>query len=136
MKHMLYIVWNEENNLGIPIIDEQHRGIVATINSFHYLIQQGRGRDALQPTLSILEQYTRIHFRTEEALMEQAGFPGFADHVALHEDLKKRTEAIARETTSDQEPEIALAFLKDWWLGHINSEDRQYATHVRTSLNL
>ncbi len=136
MNHMLYIVWNEENELGLPIIDEQHRGIVATINSFHYFIQQGRGLDALRPTLSILEQYTRIHFKTEEALMEQAGFPGFADHVAQHEALMRRTVAIAREATSNQEPEIALAFLKDWWLGHINKEDRQYVPHVRKSLKL
>ena len=62
---MLYIVWNDINKLGIPIIDEQHRGIVATINSFHYFIQEGHGLEALKPTLNILEQYTCIHFKTE-----------------------------------------------------------------------
>jgi hemerythrin len=67
MKNTLYIVWNEYNNLGIAVIDEQHRGIVAIINSLHYFIQEGQGEDVLVPTLGMLEHYTRIHFLTEEA---------------------------------------------------------------------
>ena len=30
---MLYIRWNESNDLGIEIIDEQHRGVVSMFNS-------------------------------------------------------------------------------------------------------
>lgn len=116
MRNLLYIIWNENNNIGIPIIDKQHRGIVVTINSFHYFIQEGRGLDVLKPTLNILEQSTRIHFQTEEPLMEKASYPGFEEHILLHSELMKKTKEIEREAASDKDPKIALAFLKEWWL--------------------
>jgi len=47
-----------------------------------------------------LEQYTSIHFKTEEALMKEAGYIGIEEHVSLHEGLKKRTREIARESTT------------------------------------
>ena len=35
----LYITWKNEDELGIPIIDEQHRGVVTAINSLFYFMQ-------------------------------------------------------------------------------------------------
>ncbi len=72
MENLLYIVWTDRNKVDIPILDEQHRGIVSTINSLHYFIRQGRRLDALDSTLVVLRQYTAIHFRTEEALMRES----------------------------------------------------------------
>ncbi len=133
---MLYIVWSEGNDLGIPIIDEQHRGIVSTINSFHYFIQGGHGLDALKPTLSILAEYTKIHFKTEEALFCETDYPDRDAHLLLHEELMRKTIEIARESTVHGEPEVALVFLKEWWLGHINRKDRQYAPYVKSRLGI
>ncbi len=61
----IYIVWTEKNNVEVPILDELQRGIVSTINSFHYFIQEGRGDEVLRPTLATLENYTTIHFSTK-----------------------------------------------------------------------
>jgi len=133
---VLYIIWDDENNVGIPIIDEQHRGIVATINSFYYFIQEGQGRDALKPTLSIIEQYTCIHFKTEEKLMKQAGYPGIERHILLHQKLMKRTREIAREALSHKDPVTALLFLKEWWISHINREDKLYSPYVRRHIGI
>ena len=73
MRNTLYIVWNDDSNLGISIIDEQHRAIVSTINSLHYFIQIGHGNEIIKPTMIMLEQYINIHFQTEEALMAAEG---------------------------------------------------------------
>ena len=136
MKNALYIVWNKNNELRIPIIDEQHRGIVTTINSFHYFIKEGSGLDALKPTFIILAQYINIHFKTEEALMKAAGYNGLEEHLVLHRELIKRTQAIARGAVSYKEPEIALSFLKEWWIGHINQKDKKYASQVKKMLGI
>ena len=47
MKTTLYIAWNDDNKLGIPIIDEQYRAIISTINSLHYFMQIGHGDDII-----------------------------------------------------------------------------------------
>jgi len=68
--------------------------------------------------------------------MKEAGYIGIEEHVSLHEGLKKRTREIARESTTFREPEIALKFLKEWWLGHINKKDKQYAPYVKSILGI
>ena len=126
----LYITWKTENELGIPIIDEQHRGAVATINSLFYFMQEDRGMEALRPTLSVLEQYTKIHFETEEEIMKREGYPDFEAHVLLHRDLVKQMAEVMRQAITQSDPKIVLAFLKDWWMDHINKQDRKYAIHM------
>ena len=136
MSNELYIVWASENNLGIPIIDEQHRGLVSSINSFHYLIEQGAGIEAVRPTIVSLIQYVDIHFKTEEPLLKQASYPNFEKHIQLHRNLTKKTEEVVRKTMAEGTPYIALDFLKSWWLNHINKVDRDYVPYVKKSLGI
>ena len=132
----LYIAWKDLNEIGIPIIDEQHRGIVSTINTFYYFSEGGHGHDALQPTVKVLEQYTKLHFQTEETLMKQASFSGFNEHVAFHRLLFEEIGIKYRQSVADRDNRAFLHFLRTWWVGHINNEDRKYADCVRTSLGL
>ena len=130
MEQLLYIIWNDGNRIGIPIIDEQHRGIVATINSFHHFVRQGHGTDVIALVMKILEQYSLLHFTVEEALMREAGYPDLEAHIDMHRRLLERTRRIAAAPHRDEEVEVSLRFLKDWWLGHIGSEDRKYVPTV------
>jgi hemerythrin-like metal-binding protein len=126
----LYIIWNDSNLLSIPIIDEQHRGIVSAINSFHYLVMDGQGMDSIQPTLHALEQLTLLHFRTEEGLFAKTDFPGRAEHVQAHRNFFRQMQAASREAVDSGDSKVMLDFLKKWWLGHINLEDRKYLSHI------
>jgi len=126
MKNVLYIVWTERNNTGIPIIDEQHRSIVATINSLYYFLQEGHGPEISASTLAIIEQYAHIHFRTEERLMTEAGYPALKEHVLMHKNLVEKSKGLSYESHMKNEPGIILKFLKEWWMSHINNEDRKY----------
>ncbi len=136
MKNALYIVWQTSNNTGIPIVDEQHRGIVSTINSLHYFLGHGDASVAFEPTMDVLNHYTSLHFMTEEALMRAAGFGGVEDHVALHNDFMNRVRSMARYRASNDQVQELLVFLKDWWLKHINKNDHDYVTAVKKHLNL
>jgi hemerythrin len=136
MKNALYIVWQATNNTGIPIIDEQHRGIVSTINSLYYFLQHGDAATAFEPTMDVLNHYTSLHFMTEEALMRAAGYPDTEEHVGLHNEFMNRSRAMARYRASEDQARELLGFLKDWWLGHINGKDRDYVAVMRKHLSL
>ena len=56
----LYIVWQDKFVQDEPIIDEQHRGAIAIINSLHYFIQQGYGLKDLMPTVNVLKSYRNL----------------------------------------------------------------------------
>ena len=135
MKNSLYIVWSDTNEIGIPIIDEQHRGIISTINSVHYFIQTGHGHEIIKPTMIMLEQYTAVHFETEEALLSEARYLALEEHILLHKGLVRKTKKLSINANKDKDPDIVLKFLKEWWLGHINTEDRKYVSFLRKLIN-
>lgn len=130
----LYIIWGDRFNLGIPIIDEQHRAIVSTINTYHYFTTTGKVEVALKPTFVTLDQYTKTHFMTEEVRFEQTEYPQAVEHKKLHADLTRKIKEIAVEAVHAKDFDIVLTFLRKWWLGHIRVEDLKDAAHIKERL--
>ena len=130
MKNVLFIIWNDSNNTGIRIIDEQHRGIISTINSLYYFAQDGHGIEILKPILIMIEQYVEIHFRTEESLMKLSNYPEINEHIKLHKDLAAQAKMMLIDPKRGKEPAEVLRFLKEWWNYHINTEDRKYVPYL------
>ena len=124
MDQPLYIVWNEDYELGVNILDEQHRALVSTINSLYYFITRGSGVQAIKPTLRVLEEYTNLHFATEEAFMKSFDFHDFKEHRQFHQHLMAKTLTLSNHVYSEEDALKTLDFLKNWWLNHINGEDR------------
>lgn len=127
----LYIKWEVGYNIGIPIIDEQHRAIVSTINTYHYFYSRGKEETVLKPTLITLNQYTKTHFITEESIIEQTDYPDVLNHKTLHSDLITRMRMIVIEAVQENNAPNVLHFLKSWWLSHIRIEDVKYAPFVK-----
>jgi hemerythrin len=136
VKNALYIVWQPSNETGIPIIDEQHRGIVSTINSLHYFIQHGDAAAAFEPTMDVLNHYTSLHFLAEEALMRTAGYPYLDEHAELHNKFMNQVRSMTKYRADPDQVDELLVLLKTWWLRHINQEDRKYVDAVKKQLGL
>ena len=122
----LFIVWSDIHDTGINIIDEQHRGIVGTINSLFYFINNSHGDVAVMPTLAMIEHYTQVHFLSEEELMAQSGYPGQDEHKQLHQNLVLEMNRIKPHSRDYNGPVDLLQFLKIWWTNHINKIDHSY----------
>jgi len=123
LEHNVFIVWKPEYDLGIPIIDEQHRGIVTIINSLHYGAQSNYIKNIISPTIGMLRSYADIHFQTEEHFLLTIDYPDAANHRLLHREYTSRLAGIERESSVDKDPLRLMGFLKKWWLGHICEED-------------
>ncbi len=130
----LYIVWKDEFNLGIPIIDEQHRGIVTTINTYHYFLTVGNAETILAPTLITLDQYAKAHFTTEENILEEIKYPELRDHLRLHNELFEKMTIISNEAEAHKDYNIVLNFLRQWWMDHIRTEDIKYSIYLKQKL--
>ncbi|WP_067516361.1 bacteriohemerythrin [Endozoicomonas ascidiicola] len=126
MNNSLYIVWSDDLNLGINIIDEQHRGLVSLINSFYYHIQMGASMVTMQSTLKTIEDYAKIHFATEEAVMAGLGFEGLDAHRISHDNLLLKTQQLLSSVKTDQDVYGVMPFLRRWWMDHIVKEDREF----------
>ena len=131
MHRHLYIQWNDYNSLGIPIIDEQHRGIVSIINSLHYFTREGTALESLGPTINAMDYLAVLHFKTEETLFTNSAFPGHAEHIQAHRKFSQQVSAVLQEAKSSGDAQLALVFLKKWWIDHINVEDKKYAPYIK-----
>jgi hemerythrin len=116
-------MWKPEYNLGIPIVDEQHRGVVATINSLYYGMQNKHADTMLRPVIEMINNYTTIHFETEEDFLKKCGYPDLEQHLELHNELKKKLSSVGKKSIWEQDPSQFMEFLKTWWIDHICKKD-------------
>jgi len=130
-KHNILIVWEPSYNLGVPIVDEQHRGIVSTINSLCYAIQHKHGNEMLKPVIGMVTEYTRIHFEIEEDFLKKCGYPNLEDHKILHKELTNALSQTSKDSIWNKDPQEFLEFLKNWWINHICKEDRVFSQYVK-----
>lgn len=127
----LFIQWSDLNETGLSIIDEQHRAVVSLINSFHYHKFDPFIERILVPTAKMTLNLAKIHFLTEEELMTEAEYPGLDEHVLSHEKFYANLITVERECRATKDADGFLAFLKNWWLNHINGYDRMYAPYLK-----
>jgi hemerythrin len=126
MTQTLYIAPNEHKQTGCIILDEQHHGIAATINSLHYFIQKGYGLDALKPTLRILNEYLTFHLKTEEMLLADHDYELSKEEQKQRNSTRIKFQKIALEATAHREPDLMLRFCKSWWLQHLKDHQAIY----------
>jgi hemerythrin-like metal-binding protein len=126
MADTLYIEWDDKDATGVPVLDEQHRGILAIVNTLHFFVERKRTPEVLASTLEALVELSQIHFRTEELLLAEAGYAELARHAARHRQLLEDIRMVSQEARRGGDPRPVLGFLRAWWLNHIREEDLQY----------
>ena len=131
---MALVEWSADYESGNAQVDEQHRELFRMVNELHQQIVDGRGKEAIQPTLDKVASYTKEHFATEEALMQRSAYPEYKRHHALHQELLKRAADIIEGYRSGK---IVLSitlsrFLADWIKKHIGQEDMKMIRYLRS----
>ncbi len=131
MSQPLFIVWNEDINLNIPIIDEQHKAFVALVNSFHIIMTKGKGYQLINKNRAIIIQHlAELHFQTEERIMEISEYPGLDEHIKQHKKIMRDIQKTVQEVLNSGDATIALNFLKDWWINHIKDHDIELGKYL------
>ena len=124
-----YIAWKDYYSVNDPSLDAEHKQIIECINELYAAMQGAADGPTTKRVLDRLVQYTRTHFEHEEQILGEVDFPDFAAHKALHDNMRQRTLGLRTHLTLVTARDV-LVFLKDWWLEHIQGEDKKYATYV------
>jgi len=127
-------LWSPDFELGIPIIDGQHRNLVHHLELLLEGITKAKGDDVL-PCLGFLQKYTVEHFATEERFMRQHGFTGLDAHAAQHSEFRqtvlKARKFIRRNPTGEKSAQLVQSMLIRWYVKHVKGSDQQYAAFFR-----
>ncbi len=131
---MSYWAWNPSLNVGIDIIDGQHRRIVDYINDLD-VAHLEKDKDKVTQILMGLVDYTVTHFSFEEELMSQAGYPLSEPHKKIHEAFIARIRNYKQQHENGKEvARTLMAELQLWLTNHIKNEDKHYVPYANKVL--
>lgn len=126
-----YIDWGPNFLIGIPVLDEQHRVFVRTVNKLYralFLLRSGSIKEELFDIFQQLYEYARHHFKTEEAMMEKYGYPKLAHHREAHNQFIKRLHKYFEKLDDSNLRDLGLSlltFLRQWLLFHVLRMDKE-----------
>ena len=129
-------LWKSSLELGIPLVDGQHRNLVQHLEALFLSVEQGQPEDKVRSCLMFLEKYTQEHFHTEEQFMQKHGYPGVADHLKAHaqfrSNVKKAGLLIMSDPGSEKSLQLLESMLMNWYMEHIQGMDQKYSMFFRT----
>jgi hemerythrin-like metal-binding protein len=130
-QRQLLIVWHDSFATGINIVDEQHRGLVAIINTLHYSLVVQHDASRLRSIFDMIFAYAKVHFNTERELMDASAYPRINDHILQHENFKEEVTRIFVSCLDEGgDAQELLEFLKYWWKEHILKTDMAFSGHI------
>ena len=86
------IIWSEEFETGHPAIDQDHREICERLNQIEVALDRGAGREQIAEMVSLLQNYTLVHFQREEDAMACAKCPRHGENCAAHTQFAARLD--------------------------------------------
>lgn len=132
----------EELKLGVPAMDADHSRLTALSTGFLEAVQADCGPELPARILGELIARTRIHFQSEETLMDRVGYPGLTKHKADHQRLLLEAQMLYDRFVAHQadpagsaEDERRLAeeageYLQRRLIEHVRGEDRGFRPYV------
>jgi hemerythrin-like metal-binding protein len=127
---MSLIEWNPNLSVNVSQIDAQHKNLIKIVNDLHAAMSAGKGSEKTKEILMNLVAYTKVHFSTEEDLMNKHSYPAFLTHKKEHDDLTKQVVDFQTQYSSGRANlSIELMnFLRNWLVNHIQGIDKKYSS--------
>ena len=125
------LIWTDAMQVGVDPIDKDHQVLISLLNK---TADHSASNKDLEETVGELINYTRFHFKREEAIMVVCGYPELSQHREMHEHIVGQVNQmvpVLRNTLHPDEARIKIhKFLRDWLFDHIINEDRKIAIYT------
>lgn len=132
------IIWRDEMSVGNPVIDNEHKYLIALINVIEAATNCKLRNKVMKMHVSQLIIYTEEHFANEETLQENIQFPLRQEHKKEHQKLISQVKVIQEKIEKckyhdnlDQIVQGLFEMLKDWLLNHIIWEDMKMKPYFK-----
>jgi len=132
---MQKFLWNENLNVGLQIIDEEHKTLIQKINELSNAIDKGMGEIEITKTIGFLRNYSIEHFENEEKLMQEKKYPQISEHKNQHKLFISTIDSIEedyREEGATKELVNTINnLLLNWLKNHIRENDAKLADFIK-----
>ena len=123
------LIWNEQYNIGVDIIDKEHRKLFGILNKlFDFRRQDEKSQWGCHEAVKFFREHALQHFADEEAYMESVGYAGLETHRRIHKNFRERTlPALEKELERTKYTEDSInhfiGVCAGWLIGHTLVED-------------
>lgn len=124
------LVWNKQYEIGIDIIDKEHRKLFRILNKlFDFGQQERKSQWVCREAVKYFKDHALQHFLDEEGYMESVGYAELEMHKRIHRNFRDTTlPALEKELESTEYSEDAvdhfLGVCAGWLIGHTLIEDQ------------
>lgn len=125
---MTLLSWNHACTVGVRAMDDQHGILMDTMNELRLVTVRGSGREQVSEVLDRFIEFTRMHFWSEEKLLEEHDFPSLIEHRAEHQRILAQILQSSHRVQHGEKMQMRplLCFLRDSFSEHIEGMDRAY----------
>lgn len=123
------LVWNERYNIGVDIIDKEHKKLFSILNKlFDFGRQEEKSKWVCQEAVKYFRDHAVQHFADEESYMASIEYARLETHQRIHRNFRDRTiPALERELEATNYSEDSvnhfLGVCAGWLIGHTLIED-------------
>jgi len=124
------LIWRDAWELGITLLDEQHREMVRLLNALF----DDRGPRPVTERLDALIAHLRRHFHAEDVFLCAIGFPDRDEHIREHMMELAELVGLRRALSRTGAEGLDLAdeqAIRHWFFNHVIAEDRRYGDFYR-----
>jgi len=128
LKTRFGIEWSNEYSLHIEQIDVQHRKLFTLAGEILVATEKKSPVSVIEKLLGELHKAADAHFKHEETVLKDNGYPGLEDHRKIHKGLIGELERLSSRFRVEKRvalPEL-LKFLREWLVRHTLTVDRKY----------
>lgn len=131
---MKNLIWTDNLNTGIDVIDTQHKRIVHYINKLYGVLSNKADKAAVIEVIDELLDYTQTHFVFEEGMLDDFNYAQLAAHRAVHAQFTEQVRQLRNSVDSSESAAVELNNLMVTWLfNHILHEDAKYVPSIPKS---
>jgi hemerythrin len=127
------IEWDKQYELGIKVIDDQHKELIKITGRLSDLLRRsvdgGDIYDEMVEVIDSLREYTVYHFDFEEDIFERLNYSLKGDHIDEHNKLIADLDSLDLRAVDEDQVSYGkkiLKFLISWVFKHISGTDMLY----------
>lgn len=122
----------ETPHTGVPEIDGEHVMQIRLLLALEKALL-GLNRTAALELMSKLNDFTDLHFNSEQTLMRLYAYSGYAEHAREHAQLLHELRGLSKRVASEETNSLPAeaATIRSWLITHMQTHDRAFAAFVR-----
>lgn len=123
---MTALEWNDNMATGIPLVDKRHRELVALINDIARAVEGKADKTVISDLIRRFIDYTMIHFREEESLMDHLTYPDYFQQVYEHLDCSTKAVEFHKRFITEDNFEVSelMSYITTWFVNHTTGIDQ------------